>query len=352
MRIVKSGLTHLNTTKATLGFTLIAPNFLPFVSLIDLHGEEVHRWDLKSANGCATSQLLENGNLLVCEESEEVVGVPHGRGGCMREYDWDSNLVWEYIDHSQHHDVRRLPNGNTLYLGWELMTGELAERVQGGELGTEDQAGGIWSDYLREVTPDGGTVWEWHLWDENIENYPLPVAMNRAELAHINTCYPLANGDVLISMQRHSTISIVDRKTQRIRWEYRNRDFGRQHDVQELDNGNYMLFANGLDSGSALHASTVMEFNPDTKILAWQYKSDRPLEFYSPHISGCQRLTSGNTLVCEGVWGRTFEVTSNGELVWEYINPHEHRHELYGLTNWLYRSYRYERNSTQIQNRL
>ncbi len=38
-------------------------------------------------------------------------------------------------------------------------------------------------------------------------------------------------------------------------------------------------------------------------------------------IPGAQRLKNGNTLICEGLWGRFFEVTRDKEIVWEYILP-------------------------------
>jgi len=53
----------------------------------------------------------------------------------------------------------------------------------------------------------------------------------------------------------------------------------------------------------------------------WTFLGDPPSSFYSATISGCQRLPNGNTLVCEGRNGRIFEVTSAGEIVWEYQNP-------------------------------
>ena len=34
-----------------------------------------------------------------------------------------------------------------------------------------------------------------------------------------------------------------------------------------------------------------------------------------------QRLPNGNTLICSDTEGHFFEVTSEGVLVWEYINP-------------------------------
>jgi hypothetical protein len=56
-------------------------------------------------------------------------------------------------------------------------------------------------------------------------------------------------------------------------------------------------------------------------VLFRSYKADPPTAFYSSEISGTQRLPNGNTLACEGTTGRFFEVTSAGELVWEYVNP-------------------------------
>ena len=53
----------------------------------------------------------------------------------------------------------------------------------------------------------------------------------------------------------------------------------------------------------------------------WTYQAPVPTEFYSSIISGVQRLENGNTLICEGVTGRFFEVDENSTTVWEYINP-------------------------------
>ena len=33
-------------------------------------------------------------------------------------------------------------------------------------------------------------------------------------------------------------------------------------------------------------------------------------------------MPNGNTLITEGMFGRMFQVTSSGEVVWEYINPY------------------------------
>jgi hypothetical protein len=64
-------------------------------------------------------------------------------------------------------------------------------------------------------------------------------------------------------------------------------------------------------------ARTGGAFGP--KDPAWSYHDSS--HFYAAFISGCQRLTSGNTLICEGPKGRVFEVTSAGSIVWEFWSP-------------------------------
>ncbi len=53
----------------------------------------------------------------------------------------------------------------------------------------------------------------------------------------------------------------------------------------------------------------------------WTYQAPTPTDFYSNIISGVQRLENGNTLICEGVGGRFFEINDQGNTVWEYQNP-------------------------------
>ena len=59
-----------------------------------------------------------------------------------------------------------------------------------------------------------------------------------------------------------------------------------------------------------------------TKEIVWKYQEAFPPSFYSDRISNAQRLPNGNTLINEGQFGRFFEVTPAGEVVWEYVNPY------------------------------
>ena len=46
-----------------------------------------------------------------------------------------------------------------------------------------------------------------------------------------------------------------------------------------------------------------------------------PEAFFSEWRGGAQRFDNGNTLITESETGRAFEVTADGEIVWEFWNP-------------------------------
>jgi hypothetical protein len=91
--------------------------------------------------------------------------------------------------------------------------------------------------------------------------------------------------------------------------------------------------------------SRVLEFDPVSLKIVWQYTPAEagyiiPVDasrFYSPFISGAQRLPNGNTLITEGSGGRIIEVTKDHEIVWEYISPYWGKQF---KINMIYRAYR------------
>ena len=107
--------------------------------------------------------------------------------------------------------------------------------------------------------------------------------------------------------------------------------------------GNILVYNNGRDRPEGDY-STVDEFAPPVDedgnytlvagqaygpdSLVWTYVGDPPTDFYSGGLSGAQRLPNGNTLICEGRGATTvgqaanfFEVTTDGDTVWRYVNP-------------------------------
>ena len=54
----------------------------------------------------------------------------------------------------------------------------------------------------------------------------------------------------------------------------------------------------------------------------WKYMAKDTVSFYSSFISGAERMKNGNTFINEGAKARFFEVTPEGEIVWEYLNQY------------------------------
>jgi hypothetical protein len=67
----------------------------------------------------------------------------------------------------------------------------------------------------------------------------------------------------------------------------------------------------------------------------WNYGAAIPGEFSSAFISGAQRLPNGNTVICSGVQDRVFEVTPDGEVVWNYFDRRADDSPFV----WMFRSY-------------
>ena len=142
-----------------------------------------------------------------------------------------------------------------------------------------------------------------------------------------------------------------------------HKQIGGVHDIQWIDEGlpgagNLLLFNNAQYLFERMPQSYVFEINPyldaggnDTgryvnppdagytvwesdnlrnthklpknlsNQIVWMYGSRSGQNFFSHIGSGAQRLPNGNTLICADTEGHIFEVTADGELVWEYINP-------------------------------
>jgi len=132
-----------------------------------------------------------------------------------------------------------------------------------------------------------------------------------------------------------------------------------QHDAHMIPAGlpgagNVLVFDNQGAAGippiylNMFPGSRVLEIDPISEEIIWQYDASSgglPFwHFFSSFISSARRLPNGNTLICEGMHGRLFQVTTAGEIVWEYINPifgkwADHDVESGGsISNWVFRA--------------
>jgi hypothetical protein len=285
----------------------------------------------------------------------------------------DGSTVWSA---RQHHDWQRedFPAGYYSPQAKPAMTGSNTlvlthtnhTRPNVAELLLED-------DRLIEVSPKGDIIWQWVAAD-HIDEFGFSADARQAIKAasgfnkgrgsfdwlHINSATYVgpnkwfdtgdkrfAPNNVIISSRQVSFIAVVARDGS-IAWQL-GPDFGTSRELRAIRQiigqhhphlipkglpgaGNLLVFDNGGSSGYGFSSpiavdghgtfaragSRVLEINPVTLELVWSYSAAR---FFSTNISGAQRLPNGNTLITEGANGRLFEVTKEGIIVWEYINP-------------------------------
>ena len=140
-----------------------------------------------------------------------------------------------------------------------------------------------------------------------------------------------------------------------------HKQMGGAHDVQWIrpglnGAGHLLIFNNGQYLYQRTPQSSVLEINPfldasgrdmgkyvnppdagyrretyghDThnqprdvsKQIVWSYRSANNHGCFSQIGCSAQRLPNGNTFICSDTEGHFFEVTGDGKLAWEYINP-------------------------------
>jgi hypothetical protein len=127
----------------------------------------------------------------------------------------------------------------------------------------------------------------------------------------------LTPGAVLVSMREIDAIAVVDLDRETVLWAQRG-GWDAQHQPELLDSGRILLFDNKGADGN----SRVLELEPLSGEIVWEYRGegDRPLA--SPEAGTAQRLANGNTLITESETGRAIEITPAGEIVWEFVSPH------------------------------
>jgi len=147
-------------------------------------------------------------------------------------------------------------------------------------------------------------------------------------------------GDLLFCIRNLDLIGTLDIEKEEIAWIWGPNVLERPHNSSLLANGHILVFDNGLRERGY---SRVLEVDPGTGEIVWQYESDPREDFFSPVMGGNQRLPGGNTLITESTEGRVFEVTGDGKVVWEFLNfetSKDAEHE--GKRSTIYRMIRYD----------
>lgn len=348
----KPKLLKINRKQSYPGFTLFPVSGPAETLLLNMSGRVVHSWPVDVDR----ARLLPNCNLLVIHGSKW--GTSHEPWASMRhivrEYDWDGNIVWEYLAPDvAHHDIHRLADGDTIFLYRHMLPAELLQGVVEGA----ERFGSIRSDSILRVNSKGEKVWEWHAhnhlalddWgrrprEERQEDEERQQKRKKKrkegggekmyDWTHINTVSLIPEnrwadegdlrfrpGNLLVMPRNWWQAMIIDQDSGEVVWKYGGDYKGgiiRGHEIQMIPKGepgagNILVFDNGLER--IRPESYVLEINPVTKEVQWVYDDGK--NFFTRAAGSMQRLPNGNTLISEDLPGKVFEVTPEKQKVWE-----------------------------------
>lgn len=310
-----SGVTQYDRDAADPGYNLYT-NDLDEIYLLDMSGKHRHTWKVQDGRHCEYSVLFDNGDLLSVCEGQAVVKM-----------DWNSNLIWrEKL--RVHHDIEILADGSILTLVRDMPVIYNSRKVI--------------FDSIVHLSASGETLDAWSTF-ENVEKLkrfhepsPLDVPPAKApeqrtayDYFHLNTIRLLPEtalgrqdrrfhaGNLLICSRNTSMIAILDRTTGDVVWSFGSTVLDKPHFPVFLKTGNLLIF----DNGTARKFSRILEIEPVSGKIVWEYKGSPASSFFSPWQGSAQRLKNGNTLICESDRGHVFEVNPKGMIVWEFWNP-------------------------------
>lgn len=140
-------------------------------------------------------------------------------------------------------------------------------------------------------------------------------------------------GDVLISLRNLNLIAAVNLPAQAVRWWWGPGHLSGQHQPSALPGGTVLVF----DNGQTIGRSRVLEVDPTTGAIVWQYTADPPQTLFSAMAGGCEQLPGGTVLISDAQAGRALEITRAGQTVWavQIHTPHRpttSRCEIYRLS--------------------
>ena len=314
--------------RAVPGLNLFTNVHTCTTQLMDMDGKVLHEWSHPECFRWANSVVLADGDLVVLGRTpldrsvrEEV---SHARYA-MRQ-SWEGETEWFHrID--SHHDLEVTPRGETLVLTYRH---EVREDMHP-TIPLQDQLLTVFTEtgeIVREVS-----LYEVLSSDPNVFTLePTPPrtfdTFDEIDAIHANSVewvretprrgeHPLyADGNVLVCMRNQDAIAIFDWETERVLWSWGKGQLSGPHDATMLEDGNILVF----DNGAAREWSRVVEIDPLTGKVVWEYHAKPKRSFFTRTRGASQKLSNGNVIVTESDAGRVFEVTPEGDVVWEFVN--------------------------------
>lgn len=325
------GLVSIDEARSYPGYNIYVIQYECTAEMLDRHGRVLRSWKHDPCEIWESFELMDDGDLLVTgmtDVDHDRFGEEHLESRYLLRLDWDGNVVWKSSVHA-HHDVEVTPRGQILTLTMDyrrerkfhagmdvrdnMLTVLEEDGTLAGSLSLFDMltAPGVDFDLLKTGMKTEDMHREFDMLHCNSIEW-----MRRPDLAAKDPIYSL--GNILFASRNQDIVGIVDWDAQRLVWHWGRGEILGPHDATVLDDGNILIFDNGLGRGW----SRSIELNPLTGQIEWEYHAPNPTDFYTASRGGNQRLPNGNTLITNSNSGQAFEVTRDGDIVWEFLTPH------------------------------
>jgi hypothetical protein len=352
------------------GYTLISTGFMDSAWLIDMQGIIVHRWDMPFRKAWPDAKhvhtrahvstfiddayVFPNGDLIA--QYSALGDTPYGYG--ILKMDKNSKLLWTYSENAHHDFYVDKENGDIYAL--------IHTMVKSPVKGAEKLNYPMLADAIVRLSPDGkeldrlplidafrGSPFELMLyherngglakWDHFHTN-----SIEKLEPSMADKFPMFKAGQVLVSLRSFNALAVIDLKTRKVVWAF-DGGWQMQHAAHFVDNGHIMLFDNMGHFEKGRNYSRVLEFDPKTLAIKWNYLDTKNNGFYSIIVGRLQRLPNGNTLIDESMNARIFEITPEGKIVWSYkLQKAQRRDE---TLNAIFTSVRYKESDLPFLNK-
>lgn len=119
-------------------------------------------------------------------------------------------------------------------------------------------------------------------------------------------------GDVLVSLRNLDLIAVLDLTARAVRWFWGPGELSGQHQPSARPGGTVLVFDNGQAHGH----SRLLEIDPTTDQVVWQYTANPPQSLFCAMAGGCEELPGGTILISDAQGGRGIEITRQGRPSW------------------------------------
>lgn len=316
--------------------TCVGPERMLQAKIVDMEGKELHRWDVdwfkvwpdadhlpwrkpKTRPGATIhgAVLTAEGDLIFNFEYLGLVRLAK-----------DGSVVWK-LPYQTHHSIF-VDDAGDLWVSGQIDHTDTLE-------GFPNYKPRFVEYTVLKVSTDGEILKEFSLFDVLKDNglYGLLTMSTLDQIdttvsndtLHLNDVevFPASmeegffkHGDIMVSLRNINAVLVLT-PDGRVKYSSIGK-YVRQHDPDFIDGNTISVFDNNTVTG-APHPSSriVLEHAPsgDTEVY---FEGTEKTPFYTDIMGKHQWLPNGNLLITETREGRAFEVTPEGDIVWDYYN--------------------------------